>query len=97
MAHFPLRNGHQSITLVCEVISVWKGRSRVILSKGDEYPSQNENIFTSELVQMFGAATKTNKFCIEYRQVPHVFGKTLFGRRIDIPVILDFRGRIYPK
>jgi len=39
-----------------------KGRSIVILSKG-EYSSQNENIFTFELVQMFGAATNTNKFC----------------------------------
>jgi len=26
--------------------------------------SQNENIHTFELVQMFGAATNTNKFCI---------------------------------
>jgi len=41
---------------------LWKGRSRVILSKG-KYPSQNENIFTFELVQMFGAATNTNKLC----------------------------------
>jgi len=63
MTHFPHRNGHQSITLVCDIISVWKGRSRVIVSKG-EYPSQNEDIFTFELVQMFGAATITNKFCI---------------------------------
>ena len=62
MTHFPLRNSHKNITLVCEIISVWKGRSRVILSKG-EYPSQNENICTFEMVQMFGAATNTNK-CI---------------------------------
>jgi len=34
---------------------------------------------------------------IEYRQVPHVFGKTFFGRRIDLPVILDFRGQMHPK
>ena len=34
---------------------------------------------------------------IEYRQVPHVFGKTFFGRRIDLSVILDFRGLIHPK
>jgi len=63
MTHFSLRNGHQIINLVCEIISVWNGRSRVILSKG-EYSSQNENIFSFELVQMFGAATNTNKFCI---------------------------------
>ena len=35
MTLFPLRNGHQSITLVCEIISVWKGRSRKIPSKGE--------------------------------------------------------------
>jgi len=34
-----------------------------MLSKG-EYPSQNEDIFTFELVQMFGAATDTNNFFI---------------------------------
>ena len=55
VTHFPLRNGHQSITLVCEIISV---RRREYL------PSQNENIFTFQLVQMFGAATNINKFCI---------------------------------
>jgi len=46
MTHFPVRNGHQSITLVCkiEITSVWKGRSRVILSKGED-TSQNDNIF----------------------------------------------------
>ena len=44
MTHFPLRNGHQSIALVCEIISVWEGRLRVTLSKG-EFPSENENIF----------------------------------------------------
>jgi len=33
MTHFPLRNGHKSITLVSEITSVWKGRWRVILSK----------------------------------------------------------------
>jgi len=43
MTHFPLRNGHQSIALVREIISVWKGRSIVILFKG-EFPSQNENM-----------------------------------------------------
>jgi len=41
---------------------LWKGGSRVILSRG-EYSSQNENIFTFESVQVFGAATNTNKFC----------------------------------
>jgi len=34
---------------------------------------------------------------VEYRQVPHVFGKTFFGGRIDLPVILDFRGLIHPE
>jgi len=34
---------------------------------------------------------------IEYIQVLHVFGKTFFGRRIDLPVILDFRSLIHPK
>jgi len=34
---------------------------------------------------------------IGYSKVPHVFGKTFFGRRIDLPVILDFRGLIHPK
>jgi len=63
MTHFLLRNSQQSITLLCEFISVWKGRSRVILSK-EAFPSQNENIFDFELVQMFGAATNTNKLCI---------------------------------
>ena len=46
------------------VISVWKGRSGVIPSKGEYFSHfSNENIFTFELAQMFGAATKTNK-CI---------------------------------
>jgi len=65
MTLFPLRNGHHNITLVCEIISVWKGRSRVIPSKGEYFSHfSNENIFTFELFQMFGAATNTNKFCI---------------------------------
>jgi len=34
---------------------------------------------------------------VEYSHVPHVFGKTFFGRRIDLPVILDFRGLIHPE
>jgi len=59
MAHFPLRNGHQSIPLD---YFLKKRRSRVILSKG-EYSSQDEDICTFELVQMFGAATNTNIFC----------------------------------
>ena len=65
MTLLPLRNGHPSITLVCEIISVWKGRLRVIPSK-EEYFSHfySENIFTFELVQMFGTATNTNEFCI---------------------------------
>jgi len=65
MTLFPLRNGHHSTTLVCVIISVWKGRSGAIPSKR-EYLSHfcNENIFTFELVQMFGAATNTNKFFI---------------------------------
>jgi len=47
------------------VISVWKGRSGVIPSKGEYFSHfSNENIFTFELVQMFGAATNTNEFCI---------------------------------
>jgi len=36
-------------------------------------------------------------WAVEYIQVPHVFGKTFFGRRIDLPVILDFQGLIHPK
>jgi len=65
MTLFPLRNGHHCITLVCEIISVWKGRSREIPSKGEYFSLfSNENIFTFELVQMFGAVTNTNKFCI---------------------------------
>jgi len=36
MTPFPLRNSHESITLVWEISSVWKGRSsRVILCKGE--------------------------------------------------------------
>jgi len=62
MTLFPLKNGHQRITLVCEIISVWKGW-RVILPKG-EYSSQNDNIFTFELDQLFGATTNINKFSI---------------------------------
>ena len=38
-------------TLVSEIISFWKGRSRVTLYK-DEFSSQNENYFTFELVQI---------------------------------------------
>jgi len=34
---------------------------------------------------------------VEYSQVPHVLGKTFFRRRIDLPVVLDFRGLIHPK
>ena len=34
---------------------------------------------------------------LQFSQVPHVFVKTFFGRRIDLPGILDFRGLIHPK
>jgi len=44
MPRFPLRNGQQSITTnVCEIISVWGGRSRVFISKGEPL-SQKKNV-----------------------------------------------------
>jgi len=48
MTHFHPRNGKKSITLIRKIISVWKGRSRVILSEG-EFPSQNENFREMDL------------------------------------------------
>ena len=92
MTHFPLRNGHQNITLVCEIISVWKGRLRVILSKG-EYPSQNENIFTFELVQMFGAATNTNK-CIATGGPVLVSGEHVTGGLVAARCLAAARGQL---
>jgi len=44
MTLFPLRNGHQIITLVCKIIYVWEGRSRVIPSKG-EYITKREYFY----------------------------------------------------
>jgi len=91
MSLFPLRNGHQSITLVCEIISVWKDRSKVILSKG-EYLSQNGNIFTFELVKMFGSATNTNKFCIATGGPPLASGEHLTGGLVAARRLAAARG-----
>jgi len=62
MTLFPLRNGHHSITLVCEIISISKVRSREIPSKGEYFsPFFNENIFTFELIQfLVRKPTQTN-------------------------------------
>ena len=91
MTHFPLRNGDRNITLVCEIISVWKGRSRVILS-GGEYPSRNENIFTFEFVQMFGAATNTNKFCIATGDLVLASGEHVTGGLVAARSLAAARG-----
>jgi len=66
-----------------------------ILNLKNHFLKMKTDVFAQLRRNVVGSTTL--RLPIEYRQLPHIFGKTFFGRRIDLLVVLDFRGRIHPK